>query len=137
MADNSGRLLGTVAAKEAIAKLQAAGLVNNMGIVNLDITDAEIAAAGVEGKSAAAMVKKARYSNIYKLLGDHLNAATYVEIVRNNILVDIQGQDVLYQVRSLPLSPFLCSPSAVSPPLSVSLSLSVCPVVSTNTLSPS
>merc|ERR1711871_304198 len=93
-----GAGLDTAGAKDAMSKLQSAKLVNNMGIVNLDITDAEIAKAGVAGGAVATIVKQARYSNIYKLLGDHLNEATYVEIVRNHILVDIQGQDVLYQI---------------------------------------
>ena len=47
---------------------------------------------------AAPVIRRSRYSNIHKLLGEHLTEATYVDIVRNHILVDIQGQDVLYQI---------------------------------------
>ena len=35
---------------------------------------------------------------MYSLLRDHLSEATYLKIVRNKILVDIQGKDVLYQI---------------------------------------
>ena len=34
----------------------------------------------------------------YKLLRDRLSESKYMEIVRNKILVDIQGKDVLYQI---------------------------------------
>lgn len=39
-----------------------------------------------------------RYSNLYSLLRDHVTEETYLGIVRNQILVDVQGEDLLYQI---------------------------------------
>ena len=39
-----------------------------------------------------------RYKNLYTLLRHHVSEATYLGIVRNQILVDVQGEDVLYQI---------------------------------------
>merc|ERR1712190_266392 len=43
-------------------------------------------------------VLRARYGNLYDLLGEHVSEAQYLRIVRNNILVDIQGEDLLLQI---------------------------------------
>jgi len=43
-------------------------------------------------------VLRARYNNLYSLLRDHLTEEMYIRIVRNNILVDIQGEDLLLQI---------------------------------------
>lgn len=39
-----------------------------------------------------------RYRNLYSLLGSHASEQMYLAIVRNQILVDIQGEDLLYQI---------------------------------------
>eukprot|EP00581_Thalassiosira_minuscula_P018699 CAMPEP_0183712152 /NCGR_PEP_ID=MMETSP0737-20130205/7373_1 /TAXON_ID=385413 /ORGANISM="Thalassiosira miniscula, Strain CCMP1093" /LENGTH=775 /DNA_ID=CAMNT_0025940731 /DNA_START=4 /DNA_END=2331 /DNA_ORIENTATION=- len=39
-----------------------------------------------------------RYVNLYNLLRDHLSEESYVSIVRNKILVDVQGEDLLFQI---------------------------------------
>ncbi|KAL3766600.1 hypothetical protein ACHAW5_002016 [Stephanodiscus triporus] len=39
-----------------------------------------------------------RYVNLYNLLRDHLSEESYVAIVRNQILVDVQGEDLLFQI---------------------------------------
>lgn len=39
-----------------------------------------------------------RYANLHNLLRDHLSEETYVSIVRNQILVDVQGDDLLFQI---------------------------------------
>ncbi|CAB9503861.1 expressed unknown protein [Seminavis robusta] len=39
-----------------------------------------------------------RYSNLYSLLRHHVTEETYLGIVRNQILVDVQGDDLLYQI---------------------------------------
>jgi 4-hydroxyphenylpyruvate dioxygenase-like putative hemolysin len=39
-----------------------------------------------------------RYKNLYALLRENVSEATYLGIVRNQILVDIQGDDLLYQI---------------------------------------
>ncbi len=83
-----------------------------MGIVPLAIDDAVVDAARehlatdvLKGVFAAhrdairASVMRARYGNLHGLLGDNLSEETYLRIVENQILVDIQGQDILYQVR--------------------------------------
>merc|ERR1711871_928495 len=53
--------------------------------------------------AAAQVVHRARYSNLYSLLRDHLNEEQYIEVVRNQILVDIQGEDCLYQIFTAPV----------------------------------
>ncbi|GFH51726.1 hypothetical protein CTEN210_08202 [Chaetoceros tenuissimus] len=44
------------------------------------------------------LILKSRYINMYKLLGDSLTESTYLRIVRNQILVDVQGNDLLFQI---------------------------------------
>lgn len=44
------------------------------------------------------IIARSRYKNMYSLLKDHLREETYLSIVRNQILVDIQGEDLLYQI---------------------------------------
>ncbi|KAG7361384.1 hypothetical protein IV203_036484 [Nitzschia inconspicua] len=39
-----------------------------------------------------------RYSNLYNLLRNHVSESTYLDLVKNKILCDVQGQDVLYQI---------------------------------------
>jgi 4-hydroxyphenylpyruvate dioxygenase-like putative hemolysin len=39
-----------------------------------------------------------RYVNLYNLLKDNLSEESYVAIVRNQILVDVQGEDLLFQI---------------------------------------
>jgi 4-hydroxyphenylpyruvate dioxygenase-like putative hemolysin len=39
-----------------------------------------------------------RYVNLYKLLRHHLSEESYLGLVRNQILVDVQGDDLLYQI---------------------------------------
>lgn len=43
-------------------------------------------------------ILRSRYINMYNLLGDILSEETYLSIVRNQILVDVQGRDILYQI---------------------------------------
>merc|ERR1712050_374076 len=44
------------------------------------------------------VVKRGRYSNLCFLLGDNLSDETFLRIVKNQVLVDIQGEDILYQI---------------------------------------
>jgi hypothetical protein len=44
------------------------------------------------------IVLRARYRNLYNLLGCNISEDNYIGIVRNQILVDIQGGDLLYQI---------------------------------------
>lgn len=44
------------------------------------------------------IILASRYSNLHSLLGDHLTEESYLRIVRNKILVDVQGDDLLFQI---------------------------------------
>ena len=78
-------------------------LMDITGVVKLNITNDEITNAvssminGMDEKFVF-IIKKSRYANLYKLLRDHLSEESYLRIVRNKILVDIQGGDLLYQI---------------------------------------
>jgi hypothetical protein len=41
---------------------------------------------------------QSRYTNLYNLLGENLSTETYLAIVKNQILVDVQGNDLLFQI---------------------------------------
>jgi hypothetical protein len=91
---------GAARAASIKSELLSAGVIDVNGIVvDLEVTDAAVQAAS-PGASAAvcAAVKHARYSNLHKLLGDNIASETYLAIVRNKILVDVQGEDLLYQI---------------------------------------
>jgi hypothetical protein len=84
--------------------LRNANILDINGIVDLDVNDSQISAAldnlnlGAKEVKAIAVVKRSRYINMYKLLRDHLSEETYLRIVKNQILVDIQAGDILYQI---------------------------------------
>jgi 4-hydroxyphenylpyruvate dioxygenase-like putative hemolysin len=84
-----------------------AKLVDTVGIAQMDVTAAQVAAAlkgklptlnAKKKKALGVTVLKSRFCNLYKVLGDHIDEEAYLKIVRNKILVDIQGDDVLYQI---------------------------------------
>lgn len=70
--------------------------------VDLDVTRDRVMAALPTGVPAvvADCVLRARYGNLHALLRNHASEETYLRIVRNNILVDIQGEDLLLQIFS-------------------------------------
>jgi len=43
-------------------------------------------------------ILKSRYSNLYNLLGDNISTDLYIALIRNQILVDVQGGDILFQI---------------------------------------
>jgi hypothetical protein len=45
-----------------------------------------------------ATILKSRYINLHSLLKNHISESSYLGIVRNQILVDVQGEDLLYQI---------------------------------------
>lgn len=49
-------------------------------------------------ESIVEVILRSRYSNMYSLLGDSLSEETFLSIVRNQILVDVQGSDLLFQI---------------------------------------
>jgi hypothetical protein len=79
------------AAAVALAAVTSAGLVDEYGIVSLDLASGAVTEAlskvgtGPWVDDAAAVVERARYANLYSLLRDHLTEAQYIEVVRNQI----------------------------------------------------
>lgn len=94
--------LGPEAAERCLAALRGTGLLDSKNIVALEATKEGVTAALPEElrqqPGLAELILRARYSNLYKLLRDHLSEEAYLRIVRNNILVDIQGEDLLLQI---------------------------------------
>jgi hypothetical protein len=99
--------LDRAAAAALFQCLRDAQLCSSSGVVELDVTDERVAAA-LKGLTpplpASALpkvchtVRRARYSNLYALLRDHFDEATYIKIVTNQVLVDVQNKDVLFQI---------------------------------------
>ena len=95
-------------AEELLNILERHGVIDRHGICDLNVCEEQIRDAISKCKSfkigddsnIVKTVKRSRYVNLYKLLRDHLErrANLRMEIVRNKILVDIQGKDVLYQI---------------------------------------
>jgi len=91
--------LDEATAEKCILALKKAGIVDCKNIVALDATREAVAKA-LEGlaEGLEEHVLRARYGNLHMLLRDHLDEEAYLRIVRNNILVDIQGDDLLLQI---------------------------------------
>ena len=96
-------------AAEVVGALRAAGFVDRAGAFSLDASAEAIdaALATVAGYADApasrramvqAVLRRSCYVNLWKLMGDQLDEATYLSIVRNKILIDVQGEDVLMQI---------------------------------------
>jgi hypothetical protein len=97
-------------ADAVMASMLASRHMDKNGIVNLDIQDEDIS--NLKGSIPANLsdefiskfdqvlltIKRSRYVNMHKLLRDLLSEETYLQIVRNQILVDIQAGDILYQI---------------------------------------
>lgn len=94
--------LSPAAAEECLAALREAGILDVKNIVSLDTTPEAVSAAlpkDLPNRSdLVAHVLRARYFNLYMLLREHVTEETYLRMVRNNILVDIQGEDLLLQI---------------------------------------
>eukprot|EP01126_Amoeba_proteus_P053792 TRINITY_DN6577_c0_g2_i5.p1 TRINITY_DN6577_c0_g2~~TRINITY_DN6577_c0_g2_i5.p1 ORF type:complete len:622 (-),score=112.09 TRINITY_DN6577_c0_g2_i5:202-2067(-) len=88
------------------AALRQSNLMDLGGIVKLDIKDEDIYSTLSKSVNEqedtflkiVQTIKKSRYVNMYKLLRETLTEETYLRIVKNQVLVDIQGQDVLLQI---------------------------------------
>jgi hypothetical protein len=98
-------------AKAVMTALEAALVLTRNGAVNLDQTedtidlilenwldDIVLEEYRNKRKCAHGVILCSRYKNLYSLLGHHVSEAKYLGIVRNKILVDIQGEDLLYQI---------------------------------------
>jgi hypothetical protein len=80
--------------------LKKAGLIDKTDIVALETTREQVVAALPSGVASEVVdcALRGRYSNMYALMGEHLSEETYLKVVRNNILVDVQGDDLLMQI---------------------------------------
>ena len=91
--------------------LKAGCAISSDGAVDLDLMESDIdhiLAGRLDGTALSEYIKakdqildlvcRSRYQNLYALLGRHVSERTYLAIVRNQILVDIQGEDLLYQI---------------------------------------
>lgn len=88
-------------AKGHVAALKKAKVVDERNIVDLNVSKESLAAVlPGASKQAIDFILRARYSNLYDLLKENVTEALYLRIVRNNILVDIQGEDLLFQIFS-------------------------------------
>jgi len=89
-------------AERCVSALREAGIVDKSDIVSLETTHEQVVAALPKdvGSKVVESVLRGRYSNLYALLRDHISETTYLRIVRNNILVDVQGDDLLMQIFS-------------------------------------
>ena len=90
-------------AQKVSQKLEESKLMTPAGIVTLDITKDQITnivkdLTGDKTDVAVSYILRSRYNNLYSLLRDHISEEQYLQIVRNQVLVDIQGQDILYQI---------------------------------------
>jgi hypothetical protein len=98
--------LSSDVAKTIMDSLISKEVMDLTGIVKLDITNDEIfeALLCIESERTELVekiigtVKHSRYANLFKLLKNHLDETSYLKMVRNKILVDIQGGDLLYQI---------------------------------------
>ena len=86
-----------------------AGVAEEDGAVHLELTrqgiEAKLEKYLIGGKdyqehkdSILDAILHSRYANLYSLLRHHVSEETYLGIVRNKILVDVQGNDLLYQI---------------------------------------
>mmetsp|Transcript_6848 Transcript_6848/g.13369 ORF Transcript_6848/g.13369 Transcript_6848/m.13369 type:complete len:292 (+) Transcript_6848:647-1522(+) len=87
------------------------GIMSSDGAVDLDATRHGILSV-LDGKiparhkqeydskkdKVADIILHSRYSNLFSLLRHHLSEESYLKIVRNQILVDVQGEDLLFQI---------------------------------------
>ena len=102
--------LPEAAAIEVIEALRAAGLLETAGALRLDADAEALDAALLTGApsyrdapaATRAMVlrvlRRSCFVNLWKLMGDQITEETYLRIVRNKILIDVQGEDVLMQI---------------------------------------
>lgn len=107
---NGGGVKAEVA-EEIMEACKRTDIVAMDGAVDLELAGEEIndrllsALQGVEREqlmkneeAVVATILKSRYVNLHSLLRDHVSEPSYLGIVRNQILVDVQGEDLLYQI---------------------------------------
>jgi hypothetical protein len=86
-------------AARVMSELEKACIVDATGIVKLDLTADEIKQAVPDiSDLLVTVVLRGRYRNLHSLLRDQVDESMYLAMVRNNILVDVQGEDLLMQI---------------------------------------
>jgi len=98
-------------ANDVMNSLRVSGLLTKEGALDLSIGEdglADLLEQSLIGETrdeyhskkegVLAVILRSRYSNLYSLLRDNVSEQQYLGIVRNQILVDIQGGDLLYQI---------------------------------------
>ena len=105
---NSGNDISFDLAKVLINQLVIESLVDTSGIVKIDIKDQDIdyilnkkmftELSNNTKSQLKEIIKRSRYNHLYSLLKDLLSEETYIRIIKNHILVDIQGKDIIYQI---------------------------------------
>jgi len=92
--------LDIATAESCLAALKAKGIVDQKDIVDLDATADQVKAALPDGvpESIVPTVLRGKYRNLHALLREQVTEETYIRMVRNNILVDVQGEDLLMQI---------------------------------------
>jgi hypothetical protein len=109
--DDMEGALSASCAEAVVDCLEQSMLVSKDGALDLYLEKSKLALALDSHRSLATLddylknkdgivsaVLKSRYRNLHKLLGEQVSEENYLAIVRNQILVDIQGGDLLYQI---------------------------------------
>ena len=105
------KFTGPVAAGAIWSALETSKAIGSEGDVDLNINKEnidELLTKNLTGSDLEAYQQRrgevqdailaSRYKNLYSLLRDNLSEEKYLGIVRNQVLVDIQGDDLLYQI---------------------------------------
>ena len=105
------QLLSPLAARAVMETCEASEIISPEGAVDLELTKEDISRLldgnmpheyqeEYSGKKdeILGIILRSRYTNLYSLLRDHLTEEAYLKIVRNKILVDVQGDDLLLQI---------------------------------------
>jgi len=96
-------------AEAVITSLRDAHLIDSAGAMDLeaddDAIDQALGGASVYADASTGTkrmihrtLRRSCYVNLWKLMGDQLTEETYLRVVRNKILIDVQGEDVLMQI---------------------------------------
>jgi len=93
-------------ADKCVEALKKSGILDEKNVVDLDATPEGVEEAlgkemlekELSTKNIVSAILRSRYGNMYDLLKDQLSESTYLSIVRNQILIDIQGDDLLMQI---------------------------------------
>merc|ERR1711966_2450 len=102
------QFLSPLAARAVMESCEASEIISPEGAVDLELAKEDIARLlygnmpheyqedySSKKDEILGMILRSRYTNLYSLLRYHLTEGAYLKIVRNKILVDVQGDDLL------------------------------------------